>query len=1609
MFRPLLILFSLLMVQNCLAQCPNITVSTTKSTYCYNDSVSVTAVGLPMGSISEWDYGQGYDTLGSNFSYLTSIYGHQNLNLRLTLASGTVCNYTFDSIATVIAPLNPSFTSSRLKLCNGKDTIQLIDETIGSANRNWVVNAQTFNNTADTAIVYVNGLGNIDITLIVDDSFGCRSLKYFYDTLQVYADIQLDFSNSNSGHCVPYSTSFTPTFINANIQSINWSFQGADNPSSTSSFVSAVNYRNAGLFDVSITVTTTNGCEYTLVKEEYIQLGESQTLTLSSSKTLGCLSEEIRFIQSTNPVYGSHRWNVAPGIRKNNNKYYADVVYRDTGYHSVEYVLDHNGCMSSASMDSIVRIRGSKAGFISTDNIHCDTVHTVHFTNTSDTTTAGIGSFKWNIYADNTDSLVFSSSNKNINFTVDSLPGIYDVELIATDLLGCSDTLFSNKFIRIEPYNISISPFPLVSCPNSDVVFLNRTRIGTPGIADNFSWTFYGSNGGTVYSTSNVRTPRVSFDSIGKYGFKVVASNSLGCLDSLILMDTIEIVNPSPAVELSDTAICFNDSILLLGTSSPSNAVFQYEWEVTSGNNTVFEQTGDSVYLPLYTPGAYSLKMRHSIVGNGAPNVCKDSIIRSVYANGVKGRVVIDTNSGCSPLTINPRFEIEYNEHAGSIDTNLQYNWTVTPSTNVVIQGATTASPSFTLIDERNYRISVFVSNSAGCSYYDEKGANIRVGVLSRFRPPNSTFCKGQQIKIENLSQGDPSYVSYSLIPPAPAIFDSVDFYTHHLTFDTTGIFKVQQIVSKNNQCADTFLRTYTIIDFKADFYVKDSILQCAPQQAEFRNASTNADSLIWLFGDGDSLYSDTSMVQHIYQENDSFDVSLVATNNYGCRDTVSKQDVFIVVGPKIRYSVQNNIGCEDLELSIINNSNGIDYSFIDYGDGSPVDSGYMLSHTYSVQNGDSMQYFSPQLFVGNTFGCLASRKLDSLVLVFAKPQADILISPDTAICQSSTFSFTNQSVYADSSRWYFDGTLISDKFNDSFSSQLVGEHTLSLVCYNAFGCMDSTSQTITILEVPNIAFDTSFLACQNQVFVKNASLIGSSLSAQYDWQMGETSNVANTQSSAGSAQITYLSGGLKNIFVTANLSNGCVVRDSCEAFVISSDSLPSPSIKYVTVNSAAVVEVYYSSINYTYFNNYRIYKNGNAVDIVDDQTVSVWTDIQNVAAGNSYCFEIESYNSCGVTNGPARAHCAIVLNASSNRHKEIDLNWTAYVGWDSVESYSVYRSVNSEPYLKIADLTANELSYTDTSLCEAVYSYYIEASQYAGLYQSRSNIVSQQSYYIPNSVVPAIRLASVNDFEEIELNWLASNYEYPMRYELRKYENDFNNELEVFQLTDTFLYDANVNCAANSYIYTISEIDQCEVQTATGLVGKTILLKAVYDGGAQLSWTAYEEWADNVDHYDILVLENGVFNIVNSVGAATLSYLDQAIHLENENGQYAYKVRAVSSNGIESYSNIVFAGGQPIVFVPNAFSPNKDGHNEVFKPSMRFTVESREGRPTDFEMSIYNRWGELIYYSTERDAGWDGTYKEADCPQGVYSYQLKTTESSGRSYFDYGTITLIR
>ena len=92
----------------------------------------------------------------------------------------------------------------------------------------------------------------------------------------------------------------------------------------------------------------------------------------------------------------------------------------------------------------------------------------------------------------------------------------------------------------------------------------------------------------------------------------------------------------------------------------------------------------------------------------------------------------------------------------------------------------------------------------------------------------------------------------------------------------------------------------------------------------------------------------------------------------------------------------------------------------------------------------------------------------------------------------------------------------------------------------------------------------------------------------------------------------------------------------------------------------------------------------------------------------------------------------------------------------------------------------------------------------------------------------------------------------------------------------------------------------------------------------------------------------------------------------------------------------------KPGFYLPTAFTPNGDGLNEVARPYLI-------GMKSLKSFSVFNRWGNLLFFSTKYGEGWNGKYKGQEQAVGVYIWILEFYNNDGKLITEKGSITLIR
>jgi gliding motility-associated-like protein len=113
----------------------------------------------------------------------------------------------------------------------------------------------------------------------------------------------------------------------------------------------------------------------------------------------------------------------------------------------------------------------------------------------------------------------------------------------------------------------------------------------------------------------------------------------------------------------------------------------------------------------------------------------------------------------------------------------------------------------------------------------------------------------------------------------------------------------------------------------------------------------------------------------------------------------------------------------------------------------------------------------------------------------------------------------------------------------------------------------------------------------------------------------------------------------------------------------------------------------------------------------------------------------------------------------------------------------------------------------------------------------------------------------------------------------------------------------------------------------------------------------------------------------------------------------YVYGINALGCRAVDSiYIDIDYNDN---LYVPNAFSPNTDGNNDVFRVA-NLTFQNVQ------EFKVMNRWGQEVF-SANDNRGWNGTYKGKLQDGGTYFYQIRVAYPDGKARFFKGDVILVR
>ncbi len=554
-----------------------------------------------------------------------------------------------------------------------------------------------------------------------------------------------------------------------------------------------------------------------------------------------------------------------------------------------------------------------------------------------------------------------------------------------------------------------------------------------------------------------------------------------------------------------------------------------------------------------------------------------------------------------------------------------------------------------------------------------------------------------------------------------------------------------------------------------------------------------------------------------------------------------------------------------------------------------------------------------------------------------------------------------------------------------NFEYKEPGVYTLK-VLYQGQG-----SDEITITIVENIEPDFEIYSCAN-ADVTIRVLEKSYQQLVIDFTNDGVPEIIIPSGNNALANHDYATTGLKTIAVRGRNLNSA---DNCDSKVQSFEALaalPTPSINSLsTVDETSIRLDFMAPIHIQYRLEIAVNNSSNfqLVNTIYDESTFVVAGLKTDE--NYYCFRLGAYDVCNNNSTYSTTICStdLELSVESGVNR---LNWST--GSIGIQSTEIER--NNDTYVVIPGAPA---AFNDVDIeCKENYCYRI-INRYAGGATSRSLQSCGESFLI-NIPVPIQNTSAVVSNQGVNLEWIQDPASNPPSYQVFRSGDGVNFGLIAGSPNTTFT-DISYT-TENNFTYRIDYTDECDNESPEGLIIDPLkLIGSISNNMVTLEWNEYRGWLNGVNSY-VIDKFNQQNNLIQSINVGiNRSFVDEEPDPDNQLVRYRIRAQANQTGIKPSLSNELTFVKDSRIFSPTAFSPNGDNLNDAFKVSGQFIDK--------MELSIFNRWGVLVFNTRKKDETWDGTFNGKPVAEDAYVWHVQVTDLTGRSFKESGTVALLR
>jgi gliding motility-associated-like protein len=467
------------------------------------------------------------------------------------------------------------------------------------------------------------------------------------------------------------------------------------------------------------------------------------------------------------------------------------------------------------------------------------------------------------------------------------------------------------------------------------------------------------------------------------------------------------------------------------------------------------------------------------------------------------------------------------------------------------------------------------------------------------------------------------------------------------------------------------------------------------------------------------------------------------------------------------------------------------------------------------------------------------------------------------------------------------------------------------------------------------------------------------------------------------------------------------------------------PTLNLVSVDLiTGAIQISWTASNSPDATGYEVYQVNSGTPTIVATPSGASTTTLNYIGGSPQLqteqFRVATKDSCNKISNASLVHKTIYLQASLNLClRQINLTWTNYVNMPSgLKFYEVYVSENGGSYSLLTQ-TPDTVFIHNINSNPSTYKYYIKAISNSLIFASNSN-TSELSAQLPAQ--PAflyLKHASVFSDSLVEISFIHDTLAKVQYYKILRADKPEGPFLLVGRVNFSTIYnlkfrDSLAFSDERSYYYKVQTIDSCGIASVESNIGRTIFLKVETSLNYlnRIDWNPYVDWTAGVRYYRVYRSfgKEETFTRQETYDGDVLYSQDFLTGNLSPDGNYCYYVYAYEAfNPIffisdSSRSNAVCIKQKPRLYIPNAFTPNNDGTNDVFYPQLTFVSDDT------FSFIVFDRWGNKLIELIDPTKGWDGKMDNGETyAPGVYAYTIRYTNISGKPDYVSGKIVLMK